>query len=148
MKMEEGSSASEFSQARLEKVEAALGIIFPDGYLSVLRASNGGVPAKKYLRFEGGELVVERFLSLVDNYRDSVHGKYDIDVVWSQIEDRLGEGLVPIAALFAGDFLCLDFRSGGQPAVTLWDHELSREDAPSTKVVAANFSSFLELLHS
>lgn len=55
--------------------------------------------------------------------------------------------LLPIAALFAGDFLCLDFRDGKEiPSVCVWSHEESDIDEPVAYEVANNFEEFCEML--
>ena len=64
------------------------------------------------------ELLIERFLCLLeDSEDDDENGWYDIEVVLSDIDTRLtddedltGINVIPFAVLFAGDFLCLDFR--------------------------------------
>lgn len=56
---------------------------------------------------------------------------YDIDVTLTQIEDRLtdiedliGIDILPVAFLFAGDFVCLDYRDNREnPSVCVWNHE-------------------------
>ena len=54
---------------------------------------------------------------LEDSEDDDENGWYDIEVVLSDIDTRLtddedltGINVIPFAVLFAGDFLCLDFR--------------------------------------
>jgi SMI1-KNR4 cell-wall len=55
--------------------------------------------------------------------------------------------LVPIAALFAGDFLMLDYRESRQaPKVALWDHEASDDFNPQTVPVADSFERFIKML--
>ena len=64
------------------------------------------------------ELLIERFLCLLEDPEDDdENGWYDIEVVLSDIDTRLtddedltGINIIPFAVLFAGDFLCLDFR--------------------------------------
>ncbi|MED4236703.1 hypothetical protein P4689_08980 [Priestia megaterium] len=61
---------------------------------------------------------MERFLCVLeDSESDHINGWYDVEVIIAQIgerltdnEDSIGIDVIPIAALFAGDFLCLDFR--------------------------------------
>lgn len=82
-------------------------------------------------------------------------GMFDIDITWSQLDERLtddgdllGVDLLPIAVLFAGDFLCLDFRkSRNNPEICVWDHENSAELEPVTYHVANSFNEFLDMLY-
>jgi hypothetical protein len=64
-------------------------------------------------------------------------------------DDRNGENitLIPIAALFAGDFLVLDYRASAlEPTIGLWDHEQSEDFAPAVTTVARTFSGLLAML--
>ncbi|MNP80048.1 SMI1 / KNR4 family protein [compost metagenome] len=54
--------------------------------------------------------------------------------------------VVPIAALFSGDYLCLDCRGTEEPAVVIWYHEESEEFSPVTQKVAPTISEFFEML--
>jgi len=76
-----------------------------------------------------------------------------MEVVLSQIDTRLtddenliGANVIPIAALFAGDFVCLDFRNSETPSVVVWFHEESDELSPVTTKVAEDFTEFLNML--
>ena len=98
--------------------------------------------------------MIERFLCILKNASDNQNGWYDISVVESQIgerltsnEDLIGVEVLPIAALFAGDYLCLDFREKMQiPEVCVWSHEESEDFSPIIYKVADSFSAFLEML--
>jgi len=54
--------------------------------------------------------------------------------------------MLPIAALFAGNFLCLDYRKSQNPSVCVWFHEESDDFKPYTKKVTDTFAQFLDLL--
>ena len=100
------------------------------------------------------EYVIERFLCLLKTPRDNTFGMYDIDVTLTQLEERLtdnedliGVDILPIAVLFAGDFICLDFREDIEnPNVVVWNHEESAELEPITYFVANTFSEFISKL--
>lgn len=52
-----------------------------------------------------------------------------------------------IGSIFAGDFVCLDFRRNKEnPSVCVWSHEESGEFEPVLYKVADNFTEFLESL--
>ena len=82
-------------------------------------------------------------------------GCYDIGVVETQLDDRLGDDedetgtfIIPVAVLFAGDFVCLDFRKDKEnPEVCIWYHEMSEYLAPYTKRIAGSFTEFLSMLY-
>ncbi|MES2902398.1 MAG: SMI1/KNR4 family protein [Pseudomonadota bacterium] len=145
--IEFGSAATPFSDAYLQEVEDALGTTFPESYANFLRSTNGGVPVAKYFDIGTNVKVVERFLSLVEHYKTDDFGIYDVEVVWSQIDDRLDDGVWPFAIAFAGDFLCFDGRSGDRQSVVLWDQDRSDIDSPHLIPIAPDFDSFLKMLH-
>ncbi|UIJ69312.1 SMI1/KNR4 family protein [Bacillus cereus] len=98
---------------------------------------------------------VIRFLCILEAPENIEIGMFDIDVTWTQLDERLtddgdllGVALLPIAVLFAGDFLCLDFReSRSNPKVCVWDHENSAELEPVSHHVADTFAEFMGMLH-
>ena len=97
---------------------------------------------------------VTRFLCILKNVQETQNGWYDISVVESQIGERLtdnesliGVEVLPIAELFAGDYVCLDYRkSKEKPSICVWSHEESEDFAPVTYKVADTFSEFVEML--
>ena len=131
----------------IRAVEDEIGVSFPSSFLALIKKYNGGRPIDKYFELNGNEKVVERFLSFIPDYKENAMGIYDVEVVWSQIEDRLNDYLCPFAVLFAGDFLCFDSEGREEPRVVLWDHERSDEDSPVLIEVASNFDDFLKRLH-
>lgn len=145
---EEGTSGEAVDTGYIKDVENEVGAVFPLSFISFVKNCNGGIPIEKYFKINGNEKVVERFLSFVPNYKDSVLGVYDVEVVWSQIEDRLGEHVCPFASLFAGDFLCFYDEGNKEPKIVIWDHEQSEEDSPTLIDVARNFDEFVKILHS
>jgi len=151
-----GSIAPLANSDRIERLEKWCRIKLPDSYLSFLEHANCGIPQTSCSFMTGSyERVIERFLCLLDNPNSEPDkGSYEISVVITQLEDRLaddeelvGMNLIPVAALFGGDFVCLDYRENkNDPKVVVWDHEQSDELSPATEVVANSFEEFLELL--
>ncbi|MCU9589733.1 SMI1/KNR4 family protein, partial [Bacillus velezensis] len=97
---------------------------------------------------------IDRFLCILKVTGENELEWYDIGATMSQLDERIiededliGVEILPIAVLFAGDFVCLDYRSNrNEPAVCVWSHEESGEFAPVTYPVANNFAEFLEML--
>lgn len=151
----QGTSALPPPSARkLKSAEEFFEVKFPPSFRRFLEKWNGAVPGRPvFTDGDGRERLIERFLPLLERPSESGDvGWYEITVVHTQIEDRLardpdayGSELVPIAALFAGDYVCLDFADGGA-AVVVWDHEESDEYDPVVVPVAKDFESFLALL--
>ncbi|MBA3927791.1 SMI1/KNR4 family protein [Listeria rustica] len=128
-------------------------VSLPIDFVEFLKENNGGIPVDGAFVCNNHEYIIDRFLCLLDVPRDNEFGIYDIDVTLTQLEDRLtdneeliGADILPIAVLFAGDFLCLDFRENrGKPVVCVWNHEESSELDPETYFVTKTFEEFLNL---
>ena len=93
---------------------------------------------------------------LEDDIEDCQNRSYDIGVIITQLDARLleeedeeqtGYKVIPIAVLFAGNFLCLDYRTGDTPSIAIWFHEESDEYSPSLVKIADSFSEFIEMLY-
>ena len=93
-------------------------------------------------------------MCVLENAKDNSLGMYDIDVVMSQLDERLfvhedilGFELIPIVALYGGDFLCLNYVGDTEnPSICIWYHEESYELEPAIELVANNFTEFLAML--
>ena len=131
----------------------------PKEFKEFLLKYNGAVPITYVLPFDSNKYVIERFLCLLEDCENNIDGWYDIEVVIAQIFDRLadnegmGMSLVPIAYMFAGDFICLDYRKEGMdfrenenPSVVIWDHEESEIDNPVTIKIADSITEFFDML--
>lgn len=127
----------------------------PLDYILFLKENNGARLNDGGIKCNDREYVIDRFLCLLSNPGEITLGMYDIDVTLTQIEDRLtdneeliGVDLLPVAVLFAGDFICLDFReTRHNPTVCLWSNEESSELNPMTYYLANSFSGFLEQIN-
>jgi cell wall assembly regulator SMI1 len=126
---------------------------FPEDVVAFLQKYNGartdGIPLPSAER----EVVIERFLSVAEPGAEHPLSPYDIAVVTAPMFERfLGSetsdsyDLIPFAALFAGDMLCLDYRAGNTPSVVHWNHEKSRDFKPATALVAHTFADFLQMI--
>lgn len=139
---------------RIKKVEEYSNIKFPSSYIGFIQNYNAGVPVTNEFEFDNHLYAVERFLGFVNDYKTSVLGEYDVAVVLSQIDTRLTDNpdlvddeVIPIAMLFAGDYVCLDFRNNRTtPEVCIWYHEESEEFFPVTSKIAESFEEFVETL--
>jgi SMI1-KNR4 cell-wall len=142
------------SAERLDWFDKVHRVRLPPDYREFLQTANGAKPERQTFDADRAGRVVERFLPILEKPADHPLGDYDITIVITQLGERissdadaLGWQLIPIAALFAGDFLCLDFRgNAARPQVVVWDHERSRDFAPVVTPVADSFSAFLSLL--
>jgi hypothetical protein len=147
LKFDPETEAGEFDDQYVKDTEEMLALDFTPDFLKFLKKHNGGISDKQYFKLDDDVKVVERFLCLCPDYEERPEfGQFDIGVVWSQIEDRLNDYLIPFAAVFTGDFLCFDYENNDPPKIVVWDHDLSEEDEPVTYPVADDFKQFLTML--
>ncbi|WP_341279620.1 SMI1/KNR4 family protein [Paenibacillus sp. FSL H8-0537] len=126
-----------------ERKEKFWRVKLPKDFVEFLKENNEGRTLEGAFECNGREYAIDRFL-----------GMYDIDVTLTQLEDRLteneeliGADILPIVVLFAGDFVCLDFRKDSEnPSVCVWNHEDSGDLEPVTYFVADTFSEFISKL--
>jgi len=129
-------------------------IELPGVYKQFLKTHNGAKPVTNTFRLREREYLVERFLCLLDEPKENAaFGWYDLTSVLTQLDSRLiddedpvGMNVIPIAALYAGDFVCLDYRTGRKPCVVIWFHEESDEFAPVTEKAADDIGEFFDML--
>ncbi|WP_336783277.1 SMI1/KNR4 family protein [Paenibacillus illinoisensis] len=142
------------SEELLNVVERSLRVSFPETYRRFIQENNGVVPLTNLFSLNQCDYSIERFLCILNNSEpDSINGWYDLEVIITQIGERLkdnedivGMDVVPIAKLYSDDFVCLDFRETGEPTVVIWLHKESEEFAPMLQQVAPNLSTFFNML--
>lgn len=142
------------TDALLQEREVAWKVRLPDDYKNFIMRKNGFRPSKNLFSLKNRSFLIERFLCVLENTKDNPLGMYDIDVVMSQLDERLfvhedilGFELAPIAALFGGDFVCLNYIEDPEnPSICIWHHEESYELEPAIEFVANNFTEFSDML--
>lgn len=142
------------SEELIQKHEKFWRLKLPESFLNFIKINNGAEVEEATFECNGRIYAIERFLCILDDIENNPKGIYDIDVVFSQIgerltdnEDLLGAEVLPISVVFAGDFVCLDFRDNKEnPTVCVWSHEEAGEFEPVFYRIADNFTEFLEIL--
>lgn len=137
-----------------ERKEKMWRVTLPESFRTFMEQFNGGKPINGEFLCNNHSYLIDRFLCFLKEPRKNELGVYDIDVTLTQLEERLtdnedliGVDLLPIAVLFAGDFVCLDYRNNKQnPEVCVWKHEESFELAPVTCYITESFEQFLEII--
>ena len=138
----------------LQEREVAWRVKLLDDYKEFIKKENGVIPSKRYFHFENNEKVIDRFLAILAISGEKTEEDYDIGVVSTQLEgrivfdeDNVGMQLIPIAALFGGDFVCLNYVEDSEnPSICIWYHEESYELEPAIEFLANNFTEFLAML--
>ena len=147
------------SRAQIDVLQRFYKFTFPDDYIDFLNSYNGikpdGMCVFDASANRSDAQVLERFLPIINDIDldDADDSMYDIGVVMTQIEERLISNpdtdeqivRVPIALLFAGNYVCLDF-STTPASICIWDHEQSDVFSPHTIKIADNFTEFLNML--
>ena len=142
------------TDALLQEREVAWRVKLPDDYKEFIKKENGVIPSKRYFHFENNEKVIDRYLAILAISGEKTEEDYDIGVVSTQLEgrivfdeDNVGMQLIPIAALYGGDFLCLNYvEDSEKPSICIWYHEESYELEPAIEFLANNFTEFLAML--
>ena len=142
------------TDALLLEREVVWRVKLPDDYKEFIKKENGVIPSKRYFHFENNEKVIDRFLAILAISGEKTEEDYDIGVVSTQLEgrivfdeDNVGMQLIPIAALYGGDFLCLNYVEDSEnPNISIWYHEESYELEPAIEFLANNFTEFLAML--
>ena len=142
------------TDALLLEREVVWRVKLPDDYKEFIKKENGVIPSKRYFHFEHNEKVIDRFLAILAISGEKTEEDYDIGVVSTQLEgrivfdeDNVGMQLIPIAALFGGDFVCLNYVEDSEnPSICIWYHEESYELEPAIEFLANNFTEFLARL--
>ena len=143
------------TDALLQEREVAWRVKLPDDYKEFIMRKNGFRLSKNLYSVTNRSFLIERFLCILENTKDNPLGMYDIDVVMSQLDERLfvhedilGFELIPIAALFGGDFVCLNYvEDSEKPSICIWYHEESYELEPALEFLANKFTEFLAMLY-
>lgn len=143
------------TDALLHEREVAWRVKLPDDYKEFIKKENGIIPSKRYFHFGNNEKVIDRFLAILAISGEKAEEAYDIEVVSTQLEgrivfdeDNVGMQLIPIAALYGGDFLCLNYvEDPDNPNICIWYHEESYELEPAIEFLANNFTEFLAMLY-
>lgn len=143
------------TDALLHEREVAWRVKLPDDYKKFIKKENGLIPSKRYFHFGNNEKVIDRFLAILAISGEKADEAYDIGVVSTQLEGRIvfdedyvGVQLIPIAALYGGDFLCLNYVEDAEnPSICIWYHEESYELEPAVEFMANSFTEFLDMLY-
>ena len=142
------------TDALLLEREVVWRVKLPDDYKEFIKKENGVIPSKRYFHFEHNEKVIDHFLAILAISGEKTEEDYDIGVVSTQLEgrivfdeDNVGMQLIPIAVLFGGDFVCLNYvEDSEKPSICIWYHEESYELEPAIEFLANNFTEFLAML--
>ncbi|MGP1906853.1 SMI1/KNR4 family protein [Metabacillus sp. JX24] len=138
----------------LSEKERKWRITLPETYKEFIKKYNGGTPLNDSFKCNNHIFAIDRFLCILNVTGERDDEYYNIGVVRTQLDERIvfdenlvGTELLPIAVLFAGDFVCLDYRNNAEkPTVCVWIHEESSDLNPVTYFTSNSFKEFLNML--
>lgn len=134
----------------IDRVEAELGVRFPEDYRAVLLAHQGEVPRPELFDFEENcrtTTTVMGPLFHVLEGADTTAASYNIVESYRLRQDSLPPGIVPFSEDPGGNPIAFDFRRSAEaPTVVFVNHEAVGE-AEYIWPVAGSFTEFLGLMH-
>jgi hypothetical protein len=126
---------------RLEAVERALGVSFPDDYRECIRACHGGHPRENVFWFD--DPVIGRMGSCLGVLLSFTEGDSEnILETYNALRPHLPAHTIPFADDGGGDFMCFSYQAGeSDPTVVYWPH-----GEAGVIPLADTFSEFIDML--
>lgn len=125
------------------EAERRLGVRFPDSYRECVKNCHGGYPRQSDFTFQDRDIgMVTSGIAQMLTF--DVDDEENIVSTRERLASQLPAGVIPITDDGSGDFVCLDFRGGGEPEVIYWHHE--RAEGESITRLAGDFESFMTML--
>lgn len=127
--------------------EKGIDLKLPEDYKEFIIRNNGGYPTlTKFLftdtRGNPSESLVDYFFPVGTDFMYNVGALYD----FMKSEDRLPNGMLPIAYDPFGNMVCISLSGEAHGSVYFWDHELEFEEN-NLSIIANSFSDFIFMLH-
>lgn len=116
----------------LEKLEAELGLVFPESYRNMILEHNGARVKPNAYR--------------ISNRVESINNFFDINKTYEFFNELLPSKLVPIGRDAGDNLICLDFRQEDSTPVLFWDYEIAEISSGALSFVADSFEEFLDML--
>lgn len=134
----------ELTDEEIRRVEKELGLGFPEDYRDIVRQHSGAVPTRTDFTYRHpvtGKLRGDGLAHLLPLRSEE---KSSVLAVMGWLGDQLPERVVPVGGNGGGNYICLDYRRGAPPGVSLWLHEETIEGC--LVPLAGSFTEFLEML--
>lgn len=122
----------------IECVEHRLQIILPDDYKQIVLKYDGGYPNPNHFKVGGKIEIFNNLISLDENEDNNIYE------ILEDLQDRLGDQLIPFAEDGFGNLLCFDYSD--EKSVVFWNHEKNYDDFKEATFVCSSFSSLIESL--
>lgn len=122
----------------IESVEHRLQITLPEDYKQFVLKYNGGYPNPNHFKVDGKVEIFNNLISLDENEYDNIYE------ILEDLQDRIGDHLIPFAEDGFGNLLCFDYSADKN--IVFWDHEKNHGDFKELSLVCFSFSSLIENL--
>jgi SMI1/KNR4 family protein len=122
----------------IESVENRLQINLPDDYKQFVLKYDGGYPNPNHFKVGEKEEIFNNLISLDENEYDNIYE------ILEDLQDRIGDQLIPFAEDGFGNLLCFDYSADKN--IVFWDHEKNYDDFKESTFVCSSFSSLIESL--
>ena len=120
----------------IESVEHSWQITLPDDYKQVALKYDGGYPNPNHFKVGEKVEIFNNLISLDENECDNIYE------ILEDLQNRLGDQLIPFAEDGFGNVLCFDYSA--DKSVVFWNHEKNYNDFKEATFVCSSFSSLIE----
>lgn len=122
----------------IESVEHRLQITLPEDYKQFVLKYDGGYPNPNHFKVDGKVEIFNNLISLDENEYNNIYE------ILEDLQDRIGDQLIPFAEDGFGNLLCFDYLANKN--IVFWDHEKNYGDFKELPLVCFSFSSLIENL--
>ena len=122
----------------IESVEHSWQITLPDDYKQVALKYDGGYPNPNHFKVGEKLEIFNNLISLDENECDNIYE------ILEDLQNRLGDQLIPFAEDGFGNVLCFDYSA--DKSVVFWNHEKNYDEFKEAAFVCSSFSSLIESL--
>lgn len=122
----------------IESVEHRLQITLPEDYKQFVLKYDGGYPNPNHFKVDGKVEIFNNLISLDENEYNNIYE------ILEDLQDRIGDQLIPFAEDGFGNLLCFDYSANKN--IVFWDHEKNYGDFKELPLVCFSFSSLIENL--
>lgn len=122
----------------IESVEHRLQITLPSYFKQFVLKYDGGYPNPNHFKVDGKVEILNNLISLDENEYNNIYE------ILEDLQDRIGDQLIPFAENGFGNLLCFDYSANKN--IVFWDHEKNYGDFKELPLVCFSFSSLIENL--
>ena len=117
----------------IESVEHRLQITLPEDYKQFVLKYDGGYP--NHFKVDGKVEIFNNLISLDEKEYDNIYEFLE------DLQDRIGDQLIPFAEDGFGNLLCFDYSANKN--IVFWDHEKNYDDFKESTFVCFSFSNLI-----